>query len=302
MAGEWLALDIGLPDKPEVQELIDLTDQPVEVVVYRLFRLWGWASMHCTDGTARMTLPRLVRTCGGDEAFWRAVAAVGWLEIDQTAATVAVPGWDRRFSQAAKSRAQQSDRSRAHEERNPGRKRTKEPSDGAASDDPTAERRRGDKRILEVPPPPPRDASLWQEFRQAWNADAAAANRRPWTPPEPPEGSEHLFCDPEWVRKALDAVRRTGCCKYFKTPITLLQFVGPKFVQRINGGQYDEPKPAKAAASPDGRKTATESAEAWERRVADPERRRRRQEYEAAKEARKEAAKLAATLKIAEDT
>ena len=47
-----------------LQELIDTTGLPVQDVVFNLLQLWGWASMHCADGTARMTLPRLVRTCG----------------------------------------------------------------------------------------------------------------------------------------------------------------------------------------------------------------------------------------------
>ncbi len=145
MAGEWIAYDLALPQKPEVQELIDTTGLPVQEVVFNLLNLWGWASMHCADGTARMTVPRLVRTCGATEQFWNAVASVGWLEIDETDATVAVPGWDRRFSQAAKSRAQQADRSREHEERNPGRKRRQSDSDATASDDPTPDRRRGDE-------------------------------------------------------------------------------------------------------------------------------------------------------------
>lgn len=51
----------------------------------------------------------------------------------------------------------------------------------------------------------------------------------------------------------------------------------------------------------DGRRTADEAAQAWDRRVADPERHRRMQEFKAAKEARREAAKLAAALKIPED-
>jgi hypothetical protein len=117
MAGEWIAYDLGLPDKPEVQELIDLTGEPVEVVTFRLLRLWGWAAMNTTDGRARMTVARLVRTCGADADFWRAVEAVGWLEIDETDASVAIPGWDRRFSQAAKSRLQNADRAAAYEDK-----------------------------------------------------------------------------------------------------------------------------------------------------------------------------------------
>ena len=54
MAGEWIAVDIALDQKPEVQELIDTTGRPVESVCFLLWKLWGWASMHCGDGTARM--------------------------------------------------------------------------------------------------------------------------------------------------------------------------------------------------------------------------------------------------------
>ena len=71
MAGEWIAYDIGLPDKPEVQELIDTTGRPVEEIVFSLLRLWGWAAMNTANGRARMTIPRLVRTCGQDQAFWQ---------------------------------------------------------------------------------------------------------------------------------------------------------------------------------------------------------------------------------------
>lgn len=247
MAGEWIAYDLALPDKPEVQELIDLTGEPVEVVVYRLLQLWGWASMHCTDGTARMTLPRLVRTCGADDAFWRAVEAVGWLEIDETAATVAVPGWDRRFSQAAKSRAQHADRSRAYEDRHPARKGRAGPPGARAPDDPAHERRRREEMTGEVPPPP-REASRWQEFRAAWNAGAEAGRRRTWTPPDPPDGTEATFADAGWLEQALAAIPRLAGCRYFATPVTLVQFTRAGFVQRVLGGQYDAPKTPKPGA------------------------------------------------------
>lgn len=257
MAGEWIAIDLALPEKPEVQELIDTTGQPVEVVCFRLWKLWGWASMHCTDGSARMTLPRLVRTCGADESFWLAVAAVGWLEIDEAGGTVAVPGWDRRFSQAAKSRAQQTDRSRAYEERNPGRKRQYGQSDAPASDGPTPDRRRGEEKRS---PPPPREASpseAWEILRAAWNAGAGRASRRqPWKPANPPEHAYAVITAPGWLPEALEAIQRLGSCRYFDDPVTLHQFTAAGFVTKVLGGQYDAPKTPKGAAAVDERPRA----------------------------------------------
>jgi len=248
VAGEWIATDLALPEKPEVQELIDTTGQPVEVVCFRLWKLWGWASMHCTDGSARMTLPRLVRTCGADESFWLAVAAVGWLEIDEAGGTVAVPGWDRRFSQAAKSRAQQTDRSRAYEERNPGRKRQYCPSDAPASDGTTPDRRRGEERRI---PPPPREASpgeAWHTLRAAWNAGAGpAARRTPWKPANPPEHAPAVIAASGWLEAALEAIPRLAGCRYFDSPVTLHQFTADGFVAKVLGGQYDAAKTPKGA-------------------------------------------------------
>ena len=242
MAGEWIAYDLAMPSKPEVQELIDITGEPVEVVVYRLLQLWGWASMHCADGMAKMTPPRLVRTCGGTIEFWRAVESVGWLEIDETTATVAVPGWDRRFSQAAKSRAQDADRKRAYEDANPGRKAARRPGvgrpDGQASDGPTADRRRGEE-IRGEDPPPPRVG--FAELREAWNRGPG----RRWTPHKPPAGAEERLAEPGWFTSAVEAIERLRVAKFFKTPPTLIQFIGEGFVERVLGGQYDAAKTEK---------------------------------------------------------
>ena len=241
MAGEWIAYDLALPDKPEVQELIDLTGEPVEAVVFNLLRLWGWASMHCADGTARMTLPRLVRTCGADDGFWRAVAAVGWLEIDETAATVAVPGWDRRFSQAAKSRIQHRDRAAAQNEQNPDRHKRPRIACAQAQAQPAPERSRGEEIRGEYPPPPPPPADAWGTLRAAWNRGSG----RPWKPADPPEGLGDRLAEAGWLDEALDAIPRLSACRFFKTPPTLLQFVKPGFVRRVMGGQYDDAQPAK---------------------------------------------------------
>jgi len=299
MAGEWLAIDIGLPEKPETQELIDLTGEPVEVVCYRLWRLWGWASMNTVDGVARMTVPRLVRTCGGDDAFWRAVQAVGWLEINEAMATVAIPGWDRRFSQAAKARLQESDRKRAYESRNPGRKQPSapsdappsEPPDGAPSDAPTAQSRRGEERRGEVPPPP-REASQdrpagqdgWPTLLDAWNRGCGKAWR---TPANPPDNALDRLREPGWLEEALAAIEHLPRCKFFQTAVTLPQLVSkPGFARDVAGGKYDDvtkPRAGPRSAGTDDRRSAAEAAADWKRSAEDPEVARRRAEYLATK-------------------
>jgi len=233
MAGEWIAYDLALPEKPEVQELIDVTGLPVQDVVFNLLKLWGWASMHTVDGTARMTLARLVRTCGADEGFWRAVAGVGWLEIDETVATVAVPGWDRRFSQAAKARLQHKDRAAAQEESR-GRLRSRAGTPCAQAQAPPAPpRRRGEEMREEVHHHP---HEVWNSFRAAWNA----GNGRKWSPATPPDGWAERLAEEGWLEVATEAIGRLGGCRYFKTPLTLVQFVKPGWAHKVVGGSFDE--------------------------------------------------------------
>jgi hypothetical protein len=111
MAGEWIPLDCNLGTKPEVLELVDETGLPVEVVCWRLIQLWSWASMNTADGTIRATASRIATACGGDEAFWLAVARVGWLRFDGPHATI--EGWEKRFSRAAKARMEDARRKSA---------------------------------------------------------------------------------------------------------------------------------------------------------------------------------------------
>jgi len=245
MAGEWIAYDLALPQKPEVQELIDTTGLPVQDVVFNLLQLWGWASMHCADGTARMTLPRLVRTCGATEDFWQAVASVGWLEIDETVATVAVPGWDRRFSQAAKSRIQHRERAAEQNDREPDRRRRPGAACADAQALPAPPRSRGDEIREEYRHHHPREA--WESFRAAWNAGKG----RKWTPSTPPDGWDDRLAEAGWLEVAAEAVGRIGECRYFKTPMTLIQFVKPGWAHKVLGGSFDEQKSQPRAGTRD---------------------------------------------------
>ena len=148
MAGEWVPIDCNLGTKPEVLELVDETGLPVEVVGWRLIQLWSWAAMVTADGVIRATPARIATACGGDEAFWLAVARVGWLRFDGPHATV--EGWDKRFSQAAKART-------LHTRRQDGyRRRPRDASPSRGGDAaPSPEERRGeDRREEDIPAAP----------------------------------------------------------------------------------------------------------------------------------------------------
>ena len=115
MAGEWIPIDCNLGTKPEVLELVDVTGESVETVGWRLIQLWSWAAMNTADGQIVATPRRLAAVAGGDEAFWRAVEAVGWISFAGTTMTIA--GWEKRFSQAAKARAENARRACAYRAR-----------------------------------------------------------------------------------------------------------------------------------------------------------------------------------------
>ena len=255
MAGEWIPLDINLGAKPEVQELIDLTGQGVETVVYRLLQLWGWASMNSADGTVRATPGRMARVCGGDDAFWLAVQSVGWIVFDQEAGTAEIPGWGRRFSQAAKARACHSDRQSRYR-------------DGRVTVQRHESVTRGEERREQVPPPPQgklrsqkkksteapvasdAPASTWDGLRDSWNSGTGER----WRSPVPPAAAAQRLAEDGWIDRAAQAIERLPLCLYFKTPVTLGQFCGDGFADRVLGGQYDKAKekaPQRISGRPD---------------------------------------------------
>jgi hypothetical protein len=165
MAGEWIPIDCNLGTKPEVLELVDVTGEPVEAVVYRLIQLWSWASMNTADGSIRCTPARLRAVAGGDETFWLAVEQVGWVSFEGGHMTIT--GWDKRFSKSAKARLHDNRRKSLEREKNcdvrvlsekcPEKNRTR------------GEERRGEKRRIK---------NLLRRFRRA-SRKSGHARRRP---------------------------------------------------------------------------------------------------------------------------
>ena len=249
MAGEWIPYDLALPTKPEVQELIDLTGEPVEVVVFRMLQLWGWASLNSDDGTVRATPARLGRTCGGgDDRFWLAVETVGWIRFDASG-TAEIPGWGRRFSQSAKTRALHSDRAtRARAEcANVAPKRNKSARDECAQAQ--QKRTRGEEKTVSSSSSSEVDvAKDGETLRAAWNAAARAAPTRlqAYGGDELPLATMDRLAEAGWLQEALQAIERLPRCRYFATPVNLAQFSGRKagvtFSRKVLEQAFDNPR------------------------------------------------------------
>jgi hypothetical protein len=258
MAGEWVPYDVCLPQKPEVLELVDRTGLQPDQVVGRLLMLWGWAALNSSDGTARMSVRLLAKLCGGDEEFWREVESVGWLVIDAENGTVAIPGWERRFSQAAKSRALANVRHQVDKAGGAQRPRSGRVAPPAGTPRALERRDRGDRNSSSSPESAaqgPEQPAGWETLRKAW----AAGTGRPWKLPNAPDKVAERLDEPGWFEKALAAIEALPRCRYFKDPVTLPQLVAAGFVDRLLGGQFDNPRdqrPAGGYRSPDDKPPA----------------------------------------------
>jgi len=242
MAGEWVPYDVCLPQKPEVLELVDRTGLAPDQVVGRLLMLWGWAALNCSDGTARMSVRLLGRICGGDEEFWREVEAVGWLVIDADNGTVAIPGWERRFSKSAKSRALETVRNQvANAKKDPDTRAARTSTRAARAHNARGASERGDRGDRNSSSSPgeaaqtqegtgPAGPAGWDTLRKAW----AAGTGRPWKLPDPPDKAADRLAEEGWFQKALAAIEALPRCKYFRDPVTLPQLVAPGFVDKDN--------------------------------------------------------------------
>jgi hypothetical protein len=61
------------------------------------------------------------------------------------------------------------------------------------------------------------------------------------------------LAEPGWLEQAREAVARLPRCKFFSDPVTLPQFVGPRFVPLCLGGQYDAAKANRGGREPEAR-------------------------------------------------
>jgi hypothetical protein len=102
--GDWLAVEITLPSKPETLRIAAATGRSPEEVAGICITLWAWFNLHTEDGLARHASVTLLRDIchKADETFAAAMRDVGWLDV--SAEGVRVPRFERWNGDSAKKR------------------------------------------------------------------------------------------------------------------------------------------------------------------------------------------------------
>lgn len=108
MAGDWMKVELELPDKPEVHYIAGALNLTPAEVVGHLIRIWAWFNKHTENGHAYGVTHALLDRITGVTGIGEVMMFAGWLE--QHDKTLCMPKFDRHTSESSKKRALASER------------------------------------------------------------------------------------------------------------------------------------------------------------------------------------------------
>ena len=110
MAGDWIAFDKTLPQKPEVSRITrSLSISKAEAMLGCLL-VWTWADDNTTDGTVDGAAVEDVDYAARIAGFGQAMIDAGWLKADKQG--LIFSNWDRWNTKSAKRRLKDAQRKR----------------------------------------------------------------------------------------------------------------------------------------------------------------------------------------------
>lgn len=118
MAGDWIKMESGTPDKPEVWAIAESLDLDPDAVFGKLFRIWSWFDQHTEEGNAPTVSKKLLDRLVGVSGFCDEVILAGWMVEDGN--TITLPNFDRHNGKTAKNRAVTAKRVAKHKEKTNG--------------------------------------------------------------------------------------------------------------------------------------------------------------------------------------
>lgn len=186
MAGDWMKIELELPDKPEVHAIAGMLNIDPDAVVGKLIRVWQWFDKHTTDGNAYGVTFSLLDRITNVTGFSESMVFVGWLE--QKDKILHMPKFDRHTSQSAKTRALSN-------------KRVEKSRNANTVTKALPEKRREEKNNIYTPPIPDELLKEWLIHRKrkpvterVFNDLVKEANKLKWTP----EQAIEYACKKSW--------------------------------------------------------------------------------------------------------
>lgn len=118
MAGDWIKVECGTPDKPEVFEIAAELKISLPEVFGRLFLVWRLFDQQTEAGNAPSVTPAYIDHVAGVVGFSEAMRKVGWLAGGEGGkAGISLPDFDHHNGNTAKSRALTARRVATHKKR-----------------------------------------------------------------------------------------------------------------------------------------------------------------------------------------
>lgn len=159
MAGEWIKVEIGLPEKPEVMRLARLLNKNRFEIVGTLFRFWIWVDKNTVDGVVDGVEASDVDEIVSMPGFGLAMKGVGWLEVDPDNHRIIVPKFDRHNGESAKKRALKNERQARWRSQQPSTDESTKASTSKSTRASTREEKRRSTPVIPV---------LFDKFYQAY--------------------------------------------------------------------------------------------------------------------------------------
>lgn len=183
MAGDWMKIELELPDKPEVHSIASMLNVDPDAVVGKLIRVWQWFDKHTVDGNAHGVTFALPDRITGVTGFGEAMCFVGWLE--QQDKFLVMPKFDRHTSESAKKRALTA-------------KRVQKTRNAVSVTEALPEKRREDKSINTIPLPLSKEKkitfALWLETVKAKGEKPISESKALW------EYCEKVGIPEDWIQ------------------------------------------------------------------------------------------------------
>jgi hypothetical protein len=117
VAGDWIAFDKTLPQKPEVSRIAKALAISKADAVLGCLQVWTWADDNTTDGTVDGASVEDVDYAARMSGFGQAMIDAGWLKADTQG--LIFSNWNRWNTKSAKRRLRDAERKRHERQEQP---------------------------------------------------------------------------------------------------------------------------------------------------------------------------------------